>query len=95
MARNLPPGFGRQSSFCFFAWLSLGGVHWRADLPFEFSGDYLFYLAQSKATIDHAGGGTTRRWARRSASMRGRLPRTATSIRSSSASSDCSRARRH
>lgn len=36
-----------------FAWLSLGGVHWRADVPFEFSGDYLFYLAQSKATIDH------------------------------------------
>jgi phosphoglycerol transferase len=35
------------------AWLSLGGVHWRAGVPFAFDGDGLFFLAQSKSTIDH------------------------------------------
>ena len=36
-----------------FIWLTMGGRHWDPHLPVTYSGDGLFYLAQSKATIDH------------------------------------------
>ena len=35
------------------AWLALGGTQWSLRVPFFFSGDALFYLAQSKSTLDH------------------------------------------
>ena len=36
-----------------FVWLAFGGPHWDARVPVAYSGDALFYLAQSKTTIDH------------------------------------------
>jgi phosphoglycerol transferase len=36
-----------------FVWVGLGGSRWNARTPTAYSGDALFYLAQSKATIDH------------------------------------------
>ena len=35
------------------AWLTIGGTHWNLRVPFVYSGDALFYLAQSKSTLDH------------------------------------------
>ena len=34
-------------------WYTLGGVRWDPRFPVSYSGDGLFYLAQSKTTIDH------------------------------------------
>lgn len=36
-----------------FAWLMLGGPQWNLREPFIFDGDALFYLTQTKSTIDH------------------------------------------
>ncbi len=47
-AWGLPP-----SVVVLYAWLVLGGIQWNLREPFVFVGDALFYLAQSKSTIDH------------------------------------------
>ena len=37
----------------FVVWLGLGGTTWDPQVPISFGGDGLFYLAQSKSTLDH------------------------------------------
>jgi phosphoglycerol transferase len=58
---TLPPGIvARLTAWCLppcfvfvVSWLALGGSSREWSVPLSFSGDGLFYLAQTRATIDH------------------------------------------
>lgn len=51
--RRLACWVGPPCLVMLFVWVGLGGLHWDPRTPVAYSGDALFFLAQSKATVEH------------------------------------------